>query len=64
MAGGQGLIAKVAVFEAAMATMATSSVLVVEYGLNARLVNLMIGVGIPLSIGTSYLWWWVLERVF
>lgn len=62
--GGSGLIAKVAVFEAAMATMATTSVLAVEYHLNARLTNLMVGVGIPLSLGTTYCWWWILERIF
>lgn len=64
VAGGEGLLAKVAVLEIAMATMATSSVLAVQYGLNARICNLMLGVGIPLSLLTTYGWWLVLERVF
>lgn len=63
-AGGEGLLAKVAVMEIAMASMATTSVLAVQYGLNARICNLMIGVGIPLSLFTTYLWWLLLERVF
>lgn len=64
LTGGAGLIAKVAVFEVGMATMATTSVLAVAYGLNARICNLMIGVGIPLSLLTSFLWYHALEWVF
>ena len=62
--GAKGLPAKVSVMEAAMASMATTSVLAVEYGLNARLVSMLIGVGVPLSLGTSYLWYRVLELLF
>ena len=62
--GAKGLPAKVSVMEAAMASMATTSVLAVEYGLNARLVSVLIGIGVPLSLGTSYLWYLILERLF
>lgn len=62
--GAEGLTAKVSVMEAAMATMATTSVLAVEYGLNARLISVLIGVGVPISLATSYLWYRVLEWIF
>ena len=59
--GAEGLTAKVSVMEAAMAT---TSVLAVEYGLNARLISVLIGVGVPISLATSYLWYRVLEWLF
>lgn len=62
--GEHGLPAKVSVLEAAMASMATTSVLAARYGLNLQLSNLLIGIGIPLSLLTTAGWWWVLERLF
>ena len=55
-AGTRGLVAQVTVMEASMASMATTSVLAVQYGLEARIINLLIGVGVPLSLLTSHLW--------
>jgi predicted permease len=54
--GASGLPARVTVMEAGMASMATTSVLAVQYRLNTRLVGLLIGVGVPLSLLTSRLW--------
>ncbi|MBN9415517.1 hypothetical protein ABS71_11805 [bacterium SCN 62-11] len=62
--GEHGLPAKVSVLEAAMASMATTSVLAARYGLNLQLSNLLIGIGIPLSLLTTAGWWWILERIF
>lgn len=62
--GAEGMAARVTVLEAGMASMATTSVLAVQYGLNTRLISLLIGVGVPLSLATSYLWWKVIERIF
>jgi predicted permease len=62
--GVSGLIAKVTVLEAAMASMATTSVLAVQYGLNTRISSLLIGVGVPLSLLTTYLWYRLAEMVF
>ena len=62
--GAKGLPAKVSVMEASMASMATTSVLAVEYGLNARLVSILIGLGVPLSLGTSFFWHRILEWSF
>lgn len=62
--GEHGLPAKVSVLEAAMASMATTSVLAARYGLNLQLSNLLIGIGIPLSLLTTACWWWAVERLF
>jgi predicted permease len=58
-----GLIAKVTVLESAMASMATASVLAVQYRLETRITNLLIGLGVPLSLLTTYAWWRLLERL-
>lgn len=55
--GTRGLVAQVTVMEAGMASMATTSVLAVQYGLEARVINLLIGLGVPLSLLTSHLWY-------
>lgn len=62
--GASGLVAKVTLLEASMAAMATTSVLAVQYGLNTRVSNLLIGVGVPLSLLTSHLWWRLGEMLF
>ena len=59
----RGLPAKVSVLEAAMASMATTSVVAARYGLNLPLSNLLIGLGIPLSLLTTGVWWWVSEQL-
>ena len=60
-AQSSGIIAQTSVFEAAMAPMVTSAILAAEYGLNSRLANLMVSVGILISIITTALWWLVLR---
>jgi Predicted permeases len=42
----------IAILESAMAPMITASVVAIEFGLNAEIANLMVGVGIPLSLLT------------
>ncbi len=54
--GLRGLPYQVTILQAAMAPMATSAVLVSEFHLDEELANLLLGLGIPLSIGTVYLW--------
>jgi predicted permease len=46
-----------------MAPMVTSAILAAEYRLNARLANLMVSVGILLSIATTGLWWFILRTI-
>jgi hypothetical protein len=47
--------------ESAMAPMITASILAAEYELDIELANLMVGIGIPLSLVTVPLWAWVLS---
>jgi hypothetical protein len=61
--GGSGQVIRVSILEAAMAPMITASILATSHGLKPRLANMMVGVGIPLSLLTLALWYWVLELV-
>lgn len=59
----KGIIPQVSIFEAAMPTLLTSSVVAEEYGLNPKLSNLIIGIGIILSLATTAIWYQVLIRI-
>ena len=52
----KGLVAEVSVLEAAMPPMVTPAILVMERKLNPTLASLLIAVGIPIGIGTVFLW--------
>ncbi|MBK7585291.1 MAG: AEC family transporter [Myxococcales bacterium] len=58
--GMSGLVADVAITEAAMAPMITGAILAMESELEPRLATLMVGVGVPLSLVTVPAWAWVL----
>ncbi|MBI3558205.1 MAG: AEC family transporter, partial [Deltaproteobacteria bacterium] len=58
-----GLSTQVTIAEAAMAPMVTGAIVATEYGLDAELANLLVGVGIPLSLLTVPAWAWVLRGV-
>jgi predicted permease len=60
----KGIIPQIGIFEAAMPTLLTSGVVAEEYGLNPKLSNLIIGIGIILALASSALWYWLLVRVF
>jgi len=47
---------QVTVLESAMAPMITAGVVAEEFGFDADIANLMLGIGIPLSLLTVYLW--------
>ncbi|MBW4891822.1 AEC family transporter [Mucilaginibacter sp. HMF5004] len=59
--GYQGIIAKISIFEAAMPTLLTAGVVADDYGLNPKLSNLIIGIGIILSLITTSFWWLILR---
>lgn len=61
--GYNGIISKIAVFEASMPVLLSVGVLADVYGINPRLANLIIGVSIVLSFITTYLWFNVIEAV-
>ncbi len=54
--GLYGLPAKVALLEGAMAPMTTAALISLEYRLRPELTASLVGIGIPISIGTVYLW--------
>ena len=58
--GMTGTIAKITIFEMAMPTLLTSGVIADQYNLNPKVANLVIGIGIVLSLITTAIWWAVL----
>jgi predicted permease len=56
-----GMDIDVSIIESAMAPMVTASVLASTYNLKPRLASLMIGIGIPASLVTIGLWYWLLS---
>ena len=54
---------QVTILQAAMAPMILGAVLAEEFGLNAEIANLMVGVGIPVSIITVCLWNQLLTKI-
>ncbi|MBC7429953.1 MAG: AEC family transporter [Bacteriovorax sp.] len=58
--GGHDLVTHVIILESAMATMITAAVVAGEFHLDSEIANLMVGVGIPLSLITVPLWNYIL----
>lgn len=54
----------VTLVEAAMAPMITAGIIAAEYDLDIELANLMVGLGIPISLVTAPAWAWVLGHWF
>jgi malate permease and related proteins len=59
----KGLHAQVTIIEAAMAPIITGAVVASEFHLEPRLANLMAGIGIPISLITTTLWWLLLKAM-
>ncbi|WP_448698735.1 AEC family transporter [Mucilaginibacter sp. AW1-3] len=59
--GFKGIIPQVSIFEAAMPTLLTAGVVADEYGLNPKLSNLVIGIGIILSLLTTCGWYYMIR---
>ncbi len=55
--GLRGGTTRITLFEAAMAPQVGGSIVAIQYGLNAQLISLMVGVGTVLSFVTLPLWW-------
>lgn len=56
-------ILEIAVMEAAMAPMVTSSILAASHNLRPKLAGMMVGVGVPLSFITLGFWYYLLKLV-
>jgi predicted permease len=61
--GSNGPVTQVTIFEAAMAPQIGAAIVAMEHKLDAPLVTLMVGIGIPLSFLTLPLWWYVLQGI-
>lgn len=57
----QGLIFEVTVMEIAMPPMITASIIAIKFNLKPKLASLMVGVGIPISLITLSIWYWILN---
>lgn len=57
----EGLVAQISIFEMAMPTLLSSSLLAEEYNVRPSLVNLVIGIGIILSLLTTGFWFLVIR---
>ena len=58
-----GAVTRVTLFEAAMGPQIGGAIVAMQYGLNAPLITLMVGVGITLSFLTLPLWYMALRSV-
>ncbi|WP_207265044.1 AEC family transporter [Desulfovibrio sp. Huiquan2017] len=58
--GQTDMVAKVTVFEAGMGPMISGGIVAMSYGARPRLAAIMLGIGVPLSILTRPLWYWLL----
>jgi len=59
-----GILPKISVFQAAMPSHVTASLLASQYGHNPRYCALVVGLGILLGFGTCTLWHFLLEGLF
>jgi len=62
--GARGTLAQVSVFEAAMSSHITASILVSQNNLNSNYCSLLVGMGIVLSFATTALWYIAGKAVF
>lgn len=62
--GIKGNIAKITIFEAAMPTLVTSSIIAEQFHLNTKLTNLIIGISIIVGFFTTFIWFELIELMF
>ncbi len=62
--GITGYVAKITVFESAMPTVVTSSIIAEQFRLNTKLTNLTIGFSIITGFFTTAIWYQVIELLF
>ena len=59
--GAKGLNIDVSIMESAMAPMITGAILASNYGLKPKLSSMMVGIGIPVSLITTTIWYFILK---
>jgi len=63
LTGIKGLVPQICIFEAAMPTLLTAGIIADQYNLNPKLSNLVVGIGIILSMITTAFWFFVIRTV-
>lgn len=63
LAGLQGEVVRISVFEAAMPTLLTAVIVAAEYRLDGRMAGFIVGLGILLSFVTTAGWYWLMEYI-
>jgi malate permease and related proteins len=61
--GTSGTVMQITIFEAAMAPMITAGIVAIDHDLRPQLVGMLVGIGIPLSFVTLFLWHMFLTRM-
>ena len=61
--GIKGDVAKISIFEAAMPTLVTSSIIAEQFKLNTKLTNLIIGISIIVGFFTAAFWYEMIQLV-
>jgi len=61
--GIKGVIPEICIFEAAMPTLLTAGIIADQYNLNPKLSNLVVGIGIILSMITTAFWFFIIQAV-
>lgn len=64
LVGIKGDVAKITIFEAAMPTVVTSSIIAEQFRLNTKLTNLIIGFSILVGFITSAAWYFIIDLIF
>ncbi|PZP44212.1 MAG: transporter [Pseudopedobacter saltans] len=62
--GLKGDVAKITIFEAAMPTLITSSIISEQFRLNTRLINLIIGISIIIGFFAAFVWFEIVQYFF
>ncbi|WP_419868207.1 AEC family transporter [Chryseobacterium sp. CT-SW4] len=62
--GVKGDVAKITIFEAAMPTVVTSSIIAEQFRLNTKLTNLIIGISIIVGFFTTAVWYEIINLIF
>ncbi len=62
--GSTGMYTKISIFEAAMSSQITASLMANQYNLNPQLSTLIVSIGIIASFFTTFIWWLMVNLIF
>ena len=59
----KGVIPQISIFESAMPSHLTATIVASEYNLNPKLTSLVAGIGIVMSFVTTALWYFIIKGI-